>query len=523
MSMTSSGFQRSVTIVRFGSATSASSAPRPMKSWSSRRSSGCAARRRRTPSPRRRRAGCAGGSRTRRAGRPRARPRRAREVPPRARRPARPARRSPATRPGSPSPGANVSDSLSARTPRRSPAARSHAAQPPVAGSTPRRRRPPAERAPDRLQRGLVDLDRPLGFRQDPRDGVLDAPEVARIGDRPPVPSDSLMASGDVTPAEAAPTRALARCASSWPTTTRCCARASRRCSQDAGHEVVGRARDARDLLLKVRSYVPGRRDRRRADAARATRDDGLLAAAEIRAHAPDGLGARALPAPRAGLHARARRRRRLRRRLPAQGPRARRRRVPRRRRARAAGGTAFDPGSSAASSGAAAARRSTSSPSASARSSRSSPRAAPTARSPSSSTSARARSSGTSRRSSRSSAPGHRGRQPPRARRARAARALRRAGRAGVLRGRRRCYLFPAWRHERVTSGWAASAACRARAREVGPSHAKLDTVETPRRSEVRALESEKARAFGPFARVGETGFEPATARPPAGKLSRS
>ena len=34
MSTTSSGFHRSVTTVRFGSATSASSAARPMKSWS---------------------------------------------------------------------------------------------------------------------------------------------------------------------------------------------------------------------------------------------------------------------------------------------------------------------------------------------------------------------------------------------------------------------------------------------------------------------------------------------------------
>jgi DNA-binding NarL/FixJ family response regulator len=51
---------------------------------------------------------------------------------------------------------------------------------------------------------------------------------------------------------------------------------------QDAGHEVVGRARDAPDLLLKVRSYVPDvaivdvRMPPGRAD-------DGLVAAAEIR------------------------------------------------------------------------------------------------------------------------------------------------------------------------------------------------------------------------------------------------
>ena len=37
----------------------------------------------------------------------------------------------------------------------------------------------------------------------------------------------------------------------------------------DAGHTVVGRAVDADDLMLKVRSYEPGRGDRRRPHAAR--------------------------------------------------------------------------------------------------------------------------------------------------------------------------------------------------------------------------------------------------------------
>ena len=123
--------------------------------------------------------------------------------------------------------------------------------------------------------------------------------------------------------------------ASSSPTTTRCCARGSRRCSQDAGHEVVGRAGDADDLLLKVRSYKPDvaivdvrmpPRQRRRRAASRPPRSG---------APHPAVVGARPLPAPRAGLHARARRRRRLGRRLPAEGPRPRRRRVRRRRRAR--------------------------------------------------------------------------------------------------------------------------------------------------------------------------------------------
>ena len=51
---------------------------------------------------------------------------------------------------------------------------------------------------------------------------------------------------------------------------------------QDAGHQVVGRARDAPDLLLKVRSYVP---DIAIVDVRMppGNADDGLLAAAAIR------------------------------------------------------------------------------------------------------------------------------------------------------------------------------------------------------------------------------------------------
>jgi DNA-binding NarL/FixJ family response regulator len=51
---------------------------------------------------------------------------------------------------------------------------------------------------------------------------------------------------------------------------------------QEAGHEVVGRARDAPDLLLKVRSYVP---DIAIVDVRMppGNADDGLLAAAAIR------------------------------------------------------------------------------------------------------------------------------------------------------------------------------------------------------------------------------------------------
>ena len=55
---------------------------------------------------------------------------------------------------------------------------------------------------------------------------------------------------------------------------------------QEAGHQVVGRARDAPDLLLKVRSYVP---DIAVVDVRMppGNADDGLLAAAEIRREHP--------------------------------------------------------------------------------------------------------------------------------------------------------------------------------------------------------------------------------------------
>src|SRR5919204_2367467 len=56
---------------------------------------------------------------------------------------------------------------------------------------------------------------------------------------------------------------------------------------QDAGHRVVGRARDAPDLLLKVRSYVP---DIAIVDVRMppGNADDGLVAAVEIRRLHPD-------------------------------------------------------------------------------------------------------------------------------------------------------------------------------------------------------------------------------------------
>ena len=58
-------------------------------------------------------------------------------------------------------------------------------------------------RSPIAFSVGVVDLDRPVGFREDPRDRVLDALEVARIGDRPAGSSQMLaMTSSDVTPAD---------------------------------------------------------------------------------------------------------------------------------------------------------------------------------------------------------------------------------------------------------------------------------------------------------------------------------
>ena len=145
-----------------------------------------------------------------------------------------------------------------------------HAAQAPVPRvDLPRRAQLPAQRLADRLQRGLVDLDRLLGFRDDPRDGMLDAPEVTRIGDRPAVrPRRSHDLKRRYTRRQCAARRDDARCAWWSPTTTRCCARASRRCCRDAGHEVVGRAQrrrrpDAQGALLRAR-----RRDRRRPHAA---------------------------------------------------------------------------------------------------------------------------------------------------------------------------------------------------------------------------------------------------------------
>jgi hypothetical protein len=64
----------------------------------------------------------------------------------------------------------------------------SHAAQALLGGvELPDGAEPPAERATDRLQGRLVDLDRPFRFREDPGDSMLDTAELAWVGDRPAI------------------------------------------------------------------------------------------------------------------------------------------------------------------------------------------------------------------------------------------------------------------------------------------------------------------------------------------------
>ena len=329
-----------------------------------------AARARRTPSRRRRPAGSAAGSRTRRAGRSRraasARGKFASSGAstihtgsPRLEHPARAAPRPARARCARSAPRTRARRRPRARC-GRSAAARRRARPPRPAPSS-----QPSERA-DRLEHGGVDLDRPIRFRQDPRDRVLDALEVARVGDQSrPSAVLSDIAMTDATPTEArerlrplrivvADDNALLR-------------EGIASLLEDAGHEVVGRAGDADDLLLKVRSYTP---DVAIVDVRMppGNADDGLVAAAEIRRTHPTRRRARALAAPRAGVHARARRRRRVGRRLPAEGPR------PRRRASSSTRSSASPPAArrstrrwSRASSAAIAARRSTSSPTGSA------------------------------------------------------------------------------------------------------------------------------------------------------------
>jgi hypothetical protein len=45
----------------------------------------------------------------------------------------------------------------------------------------------PTQRSADRLQRRLVDLDGPFPFSEDPGDPMLDAAQIALLGDRPAI------------------------------------------------------------------------------------------------------------------------------------------------------------------------------------------------------------------------------------------------------------------------------------------------------------------------------------------------
>ncbi len=96
---------------------------------------------------------------------------------------------------------------------------------------------------------------------------------------------------------------------------------------EENGIDVVGQARNADELLLKVRSYHP---DIAIVDIRMppTQTDEGIRAAREIRTQSPGYGRARPLPARRAHLRDRAARRERGRARLPAEGPRRRRRRV---------------------------------------------------------------------------------------------------------------------------------------------------------------------------------------------------
>jgi DNA-binding NarL/FixJ family response regulator len=150
----------------------------------------------------------------------------------------------------------------------------------------PHRTELPAERAADGLQSRRVSLDRPIGFREDPGDRVLNALEVEGVSKPSACPTaghtqclppcDRFRHSirepvNDKRPLRIviADDNALLR-------------EGIASLLRDAGHEVVGRSGSADDLLLKVRSYSP---DIAIVDVRMppGNADDGLVAAAEIR------------------------------------------------------------------------------------------------------------------------------------------------------------------------------------------------------------------------------------------------
>ena len=116
------------------------------------------------------------------------------------------------------------------------------------------------------------------------------------------------------------------RCASCSPTTRCCCARGSRGCSRTAASTSSGRPATADELMLKVRSYRPGRGDRRHPDAADVHRRGAASRAGDPRRGRRPTRRPRPVAPRRARLRPRPARRRDRRRRLPAQGPPRRRR-----------------------------------------------------------------------------------------------------------------------------------------------------------------------------------------------------
>ncbi len=148
----------------------------------------------------------------------------------------------------------------------------------------------PPKRASDCLENGRIRLDRPIRFGQDPGDGVLHRLEITHVGEActrvPRLHTDyECYATGflhldrrDVTDARqlrivVADDNALLR-------------EGIASLLEDAGHEIVGRAGSADELLRKVRSDTP---DIAIVDVRMppGNADDGLVAAAEIRRKQP--------------------------------------------------------------------------------------------------------------------------------------------------------------------------------------------------------------------------------------------
>ena len=139
----------------------------------------------------------------------------------------------------------------------------------------------PAELVPDRRERSSVHLDSRLRLREDERNGVLEAaPSVVVYAHQRPVRD---MTDTDATDTRATEERGLRIVVADDDALLR---EGIASLLEDAGHSVVGRAADADDLLLKVRSHAP---DVTVVDVRMPPTgtDDGLRAAQEIRARYP--------------------------------------------------------------------------------------------------------------------------------------------------------------------------------------------------------------------------------------------